>query len=162
MTPMELRRVQSILTTLDPAPSESSACGTTVRCAGDAHRLLAPLLSPRPVEETWAVLLDARHRCIGLAQISVGTLTSSLVHPREVFGPAIRLGAAAILVAHNHPSGDPSPSADDIAVTRRLDEAGAILGIPLLDHVVIGQDGYCSLRDRVSSAPELNESLASR
>ena len=77
---------------------------------------------------------------------SQGTLTASLVHPREVFRPALREGAAALVVAHNHPSGDPSPSAEDQEVTRRLVQAGALLGVPLLDHVVVAERGWTSLR----------------
>ena len=74
---------------------------------------------------------------------------SILVHPREVFRPAVRSGAAAVVVAHNHPSGDPEPSAEDLEVTRRLAETGRLLGIPLLDHVVVGEGAWVSLRERV-------------
>ncbi len=73
------------------------------------------------------------------------------VHPREVFGPAVRLGAAAVIVAHNHPMGDPTPSAEDFAVTRRLKEAGDVIGIPVLDHIVIGKgERFSSLRESVA------------
>ncbi len=96
------------------------------------------------------LLLDGKHRLRRREQVSQGTLTSSLVHPREVFGPAIREGAAALIVVHNHPSGDPEPSAEDLAVTRRLVEVGRILGVPLLDHVVIADAGYVSIRDRIN------------
>ena len=77
-------------------------------------------------------------------------MTGSLVHPREFFGPAVRRGAAAVIAAHNHPSGDPEPSAEDVEVTRRLAEAGRLLGIPLVDHVVVGADRYVSLRSRIA------------
>jgi DNA repair protein RadC len=81
--------------------------------------------------------------------VSVGCLTSSLVHPREVFKPAILAGSAAILAAHSHPSGDPEPSAEDIALTRRLAAAGQLLGIDLLDHIILGEAGrFVSLRER--------------
>lgn len=81
-------------------------------------------------------------------EISRGTLTASLVHPREVFGPAIRMGAAAIILAHNHPSGDTTPSEEDQTVTKRIHEAGMLLGVPLLDHVIIGAGGsYASFRE---------------
>jgi len=76
--------------------------------------------------------------------VSMGTLTASLVHPREVFAPALMLGAAAVVVAHNHPSGDPTPSAEDRATTRRLQRAARLLGFELLDHVVVTKDGYRS------------------
>jgi DNA repair protein RadC len=94
-------------------------------------------------------MLTIRHRVIGLHTVSVGCLTSSLVHPREVFKPAILAGSAAILAAHSHPSGDPEPSAEDISLTRRLAAAGQLLGIELLDHVIIGETGrFVSLRER--------------
>lgn len=94
-------------------------------------------------------MLTIRHRVIGLTTVSVGCLTSSVVHPREVFKPAILAGSAAIILAHNHPSGDPEPSGEDIALTRRLVSAGEILGISVLDHLVIGESyRYVSLKDR--------------
>lgn len=92
----------------------------------------------------FALLLDSRHRLIGEVEVSRGSLNQSLVHPREVFAPALRESAAAILVLHNHPSGDPLPSREDHEVTRRLARAGEILGIRLLDHVVIGAESYAS------------------
>ena len=99
-------------------------------------------------EHFWGLYLSARRRLIHQEVISVGTLTASLVHPREVFKPALEHGAAALLVAHNHPSGDPEPSSEDISLTRRLARAGQVLGIELVDHVIIATDGFCSLRER--------------
>ena len=94
-------------------------------------------------------LLTIRYRVLGLHTVSVGCLSSSLVHPREVFKPAILAGSSAVLLAHNHPSGDPEPSAEDLALTRRLAAAGTILGIEVLDHVVLGEEGrFVSLRSR--------------
>lgn len=113
-----------------------------------AQRLLAPHLRGLDRETFWVVLLDVRHGILDLHRVSEGTLTSSLVHPREVFGPALRAGAAATLVAHNHPSGDPEPSSADLEVTRRLEEAGQLLGVPLVDHLVLGGGGCVSLRSR--------------
>src|SRR5206468_3304473 len=84
-----------------------------------------------------ARLLDRRHRLLRHEMVSQGTLTASLVHPREVFRPALRESAAALLLVHNHPSGDPTPSAEDREVTARLVRAGELLGIPVLDHVVV-------------------------
>ncbi|MEM7306039.1 MAG: DNA repair protein RadC [Planctomycetota bacterium] len=100
-------------------------------------------------ERFLALLLDGKHRLKRIDRVSEGTLTSSLVHPREVFRAAVREAAAAVVVAHNHPSGDPEPSREDLEVTRRLADAGRLLGIPLLDHVVVGQGCFVSLRDRL-------------
>ena len=93
------------------------------------------------------VLLDARQRVLRSEVISQGTLTASLVHPREVFRPALRDAAAALVLVHNHPSGDPTPSAEDREVTSRLARAGEILGIRVVDHVVVAERGFCSLRE---------------
>lgn len=112
-------------------------------------RLLAPEVRGRAKESFHSLLLDTRHRLIERVRVSEGTLTTSLVHPREVFSPAVRRSAAAVVVAHNHPSGDPEPSQEDLRVTRRLIDVGQLLGIPLIDHVVIGGDRYVSLRERM-------------
>lgn len=95
-----------------------------------------------------AIYLDGRHRPIADSVVSIGTATASLVHPREVFQPAIALGACALLIGHNHPSGDASPSAEDLEVTKRLADAGRILGVMLLDHVVWTRGGaFHSIRE---------------
>jgi DNA repair protein RadC len=96
-----------------------------------------------------AFALDGKHRLLRRYMVSVGTLTTSLVHPREVFRPALRFGAVSLVVVHNHPSGDPEPSPEDEEVTRRLVQAGRVLGVPLLDHVVIGEGRYVSLAERL-------------
>jgi len=93
------------------------------------------------------VLLDARHRIMGEERISEGSLTSSIVHPREVFVPAVRESAGAVVFVHNHPSGEPTPSEDDIAVTRRLEHAAELLGIRVLDHVIVGDGEYTSFKE---------------
>lgn len=94
----------------------------------------------------FTLFLDSRSRLIGQTEVSVGCLDTTLAHPREVFEKAIRAGAAAIVVVHNHPSGDPSPSDDDVRLTRRLSEAAKILGIRLLDHVIVTRDSFYSFR----------------
>lgn len=99
-------------------------------------------------EEFHVVLLDTKHRVIGHRVVSVGTLQASLVHPREVFRPAIQLGAASILAGHNHPSGDPTPSDEDRAVTQRLEEVGVWVGIPLVDHLVLGDQSFWSFAEQ--------------
>lgn len=91
------------------------------------------------VEKFWTLCLDRKNRLLRRVEVTSGTATSSLVHPREVFREAIRLGASAVIVAHNHPSGDPAPSRADIQVTRQLRESAGVLGIDLLDHVVLGR-----------------------
>jgi DNA repair protein RadC len=99
-------------------------------------------------EHFLAFYLDAQNKLIERQIISIGTLNASLVHPREVFEPAITLHAASIIVAHNHPSGDIKPSDDDLAITKRLIEAGKILGIELVDHIIFSESGFLSLRDK--------------
>ena len=121
-----------------------------LRSPARVHALLSGALRGLAQETFHVLLLDGKHRLRRHEQVSQGTLTASLVHPREVFGPAVREGAAALIVVHNHPSGDPEPSAEDLAVTRRLLQVGRILGVPLLDHVVIADAGYVSIRDRIS------------
>ncbi|MEZ6197646.1 MAG: DNA repair protein RadC [Planctomycetota bacterium] len=106
--------------------------------------------------EVFEVLdLDARNALCARRRVSMGTLTGSLVQPREVFRGAVLGRAAAVVVVHNHPSGDPSPSREDLEVTRRLVAAGRLIGIPLLDHVVVGDGCYVSLADRgLMDAPD--------
>src|SRR5215470_13836550 len=130
------------------------------RCAGSALPEGTPLRSPEDVfrhfgtrlrrvaqEHFVVVFLDGRHRILGEETVSQGTLTASLVHPREVFRPALRASAAALILVHNHPSGDPEPSPEDRSVTERLSRAGELLGIPVLDHVVVAERGFKSLRN---------------
>lgn len=121
--------------------------GARIRSPEDVHRHFYTRLRDRSVECFLALLLDGRHRVIAEAVISQGTLTASLVHPREVFRPALRESAAAMVLVHNHPSGDPSPSPEDREVTRRLSEAGELLGVRVVDHVVVAERGYHSFRD---------------
>ncbi|MDP3015011.1 MAG: DNA repair protein RadC [bacterium] len=94
-----------------------------------------------------ALYLNARNQLVHKETISIGTLNANLVHPREVFEPAIRHSAANIIVAHNHPSGDPKPSEDDLEITKRLTEAGKIMGVELLDHVIIATNSVFSFKD---------------
>lgn len=102
-------------------------------------------------EHFHALYLDTRRRLLASETVSVGTLEASLVHPREVFRTAVKLSASSILVAHNHPSGDPEPSAEDLALTRRLDRAANLLGIRMVDHLIIAGSDWISLRRRQSS-----------
>lgn len=101
----------------------------------------------RKKEHFLALYLNTRNQVLHREFVSIGTVNASLVHPREVFEPALRVGAIAIILAHNHPSGDPQPSDEDVALTRRLAQAGTLLGIDILDHIVVTAEGYLSLRD---------------
>jgi DNA repair protein RadC len=94
------------------------------------------------------ILLNPRNKIIGISTISIGTLNVSLVHPREVFKDAIVHSAASVVLAHNHPSGDPEPSEDDLKITNKLVESGNILGIEVIDHIIIGKNNFCSFKER--------------
>jgi DNA repair protein RadC len=94
------------------------------------------------------LLLDGKNRIIRRVQISEGSLNQSIVHPREVFSPAVKESAAAVILVHNHPTGDPAPSTEDIAITRRLREAGDIMGIKVLDHIIVGDGEFLSFVER--------------
>jgi DNA repair protein RadC len=118
-----------------------------VRHGGDVAALLREFLGEDPRERFAVVYLDTRHRPIAVHEAHVGTCDGVAVHPREVFGPALLLAATSIVAAHTHPSGDPSPSAEDRLVTDRLRDAGMLLGIQLLDHLVIGSERYYSFAD---------------
>jgi DNA repair protein RadC len=98
-------------------------------------------------EHCLVLALDGKNRLLGVETISVGTLTASLVHPREVMKGLLLANAAAFLMAHNHPSGDPTPSAEDLAITKRIRECADLFGIRLLDHVILGRERYVSLCD---------------
>lgn len=114
---------------------------------GDVAALLTDELRYLKQEHFMILLLDNKNKVIKTETISIGTINASLVHPREVFVKAIRQHAAAVILAHNHPSGDPRPSAEDRAITKRLLESGELLGIPVLDHVVIGGADYVSFKE---------------
>ncbi len=121
--------------------------GQPIRSPADVQRHFRGRLRDHHRESFHVLLLDGRHRLISTEEVSVGTLTASLVHPREVFRDAIRNAAAALVLVHNHPSGDPSPSAEDRSVTERLRSAGLLLGIRVLDHVIVADSGYFSFRE---------------
>lgn len=125
-------------------------CGSrpVVSCAEDVARICAPQLRGCDREHFWALALNTKNQLLRTVEVSVGSLNASIVHPRELFKEAVRLSAASVVVVHNHPSGDPTPSGADIQLTRRLVKAGDVLGIEVLDHVVLGDAGeHASLRD---------------
>jgi len=113
----------------------------------DVYRQFRPLMRDARHEYFLSALLDVKNRLIREVRISEGSLSASLVHPREAFAPAVREPAHAVVFAHNHPSGDPSPSDEDAILTRRLTQAGEVLGIKVLDHVIVGDDDYFSFAD---------------
>jgi len=117
------------------------------RCAAEVFEGYRHRFASVPVEVFLAVLLDVKHRPVREERVSVGVLDASLIHPREVFAAAVRERAAAVILLHNHPSGDPEPSPEDREVTRRLRNAGGILGIPVLDHVIVGDGAFFSFRE---------------
>ena len=112
---------------------------------------MAAYLTPRfdggAVDRFGVVLLDTKHRVVKATVLWVGTLDASLVHPRDVLREATTAGAAVVVMFHNHPSGDPTPSRDDMALTSRLVEAGKLMGIAVLDHVVLGESRYFSFKE---------------
>ena len=118
-----------------------------IKDAGDVADVFLEKLRYRKKERFESLLLDAKGNIISCELISMGDLMSSPVHPRETFQAAVKRGAAAVILVHNHPSGDPTPSDDDIKITKRLKEAGDILGISVLDHVIVGDGNYVSLRN---------------
>jgi DNA repair protein RadC len=122
--------------------------GARFRSGGDIFRHYHMRLRDLRKEQFWAVLLDGKNRVLREERISEGSLTASLVHPREVFAPAIRESAGALVFVHNHPSGDPTPSVEDVEITRRLCAVADLVGIRVLDHVVVGDGVYVSFLER--------------
>jgi len=121
--------------------------GEAFRSSADVFHFYQEQLGGLKKEEFHVLLLDAKNRRIKDVRISEGSLTSSLVHPREVFNPVIRESAAAVILIHNHPSGDPAPSQEDLHITRRLREIGEVMGVRVLDHIIVGKGKYVSFVD---------------
>jgi DNA repair protein RadC len=119
-----------------------------IRSAADAARWLVPAMGTLEREHFRVLVLNTRHEVLAAVDVAVGGLNAAAVHPRDVFTEAVRRRAAAVILAHNHPSGHPDPSPDDLALTRRLCEAGRIVGVDVLDHLVVGHGRYVSLRER--------------
>ena len=112
-----------------------------------AAEFLLPLYGSRPVEQFGVILLDTKHRVLRTTVVSIGTLDASIVHPREVFGAAAAAGAAAVVLFHNHPSGDPKPSEEDVKLTLRLAAAGVLMGITVIDHLILADARYYSFQE---------------
>jgi len=119
-----------------------------IRGPDDVVAVVGPKLRKETREHFLVLLLNARHEVIGRETVSIGSLNASIVHPREVFKPAVLASAASVILVHNHPSGDPEPSEEDLTITKRLVEAGELLGIQVLDHVIVASRGVVSLRSR--------------
>lgn len=122
--------------------------GQPLRSSEDVFHHFRDALEKEKREFFYVVLLNNKNRKLRDVKISEGSLTAALVHPREVYNPVIRESAAAVIFVHNHPSGDPAPSPEDIEITRRLKEVGEVMGVRVLDHIVIGHDRYFSFSDR--------------
>lgn len=146
--PAAAARLLSSLELSRRAAARSAEGRPVVSCAEDVVRICEPQLRGSDREHFWALALNTKNQLLRTVEVSVGSLNASIVHPRELFKEAVRLSAASVVVVHNHPSGDPTPSGADIQLTRRLVKAGDVLGIEVLDHVVIGDCGaHASLRD---------------
>lgn len=118
-----------------------------LRRAEDVYTAFRDLCAAADREHFWTVLLDNKHRIIGVEETAKGSLTCTVIHPREVLKSAVVVSAAALIFVHNHPSGDPTPSREDLEITRRLREVGELIGIRVLDHIVVGHDCYVSMVD---------------
>lgn len=146
LSPKQARRFAALVNVVRKASAEPLQPGSHLNGSGDVYAHFRGLASEL-VETFHAVLLDQKHHVLRTVEISRGTLTASLVHPREVYRPAILEAAAAVLFVHKHPSGDPTPSAEDLAITRRLREVGELIGVRVLDHVIVGRGRYVSFVD---------------
>lgn len=119
----------------------------SLRTPAECGSVLMQLLQDQPCEVFAILCLSTKHRVIAYHEVSRGALDATLVHPREVFKAALLANAAAIVLAHNHPSGEPTPSPDDLQLTRRLVDAGVLLGIEVLDHIIVGEARYYSFKE---------------
>lgn len=118
-----------------------------LRSATDVYAAFRDLCAAADREYFWTILLNTKHKIIGVEEAAKGSLTSTIVHPREVYKSVILANAAAVIFVHNHPSGDPAPSREDLEITRRLRDVGELLGVRVLDHIVVGHDRYVSMVD---------------
>jgi DNA repair protein RadC len=116
--------------------------------AQDVFNYYSDELENKKKEQFYALFLNTKNQIIGEELISVGTLNNSIIHPREVFNPAIKASANSLILIHNHPSGDVKPSKEDIDITKKLENAGSLLGISVVDHVIVGKNSYLSFKDQ--------------
>jgi DNA repair protein RadC len=146
--PAKAAEVQAVFELARRFSEEELRPGARFTSSDEVFRHFHERLRHRKKEVFMALLLDGKNRVIREVQISEGSLTASIVHPREVFVPVVRESAAAVLFVHNHPSGDPTPSREDLEITTRLREAGELMGVRVLDHIIIGSGQYVSFVDR--------------
>lgn len=140
-------QIKAVLEIAKRYAEEPMQQGEPFRSSQDVFQHYREHLGSQKKELFYVLLLDGKNRKIRDVRISEGSLTSSLVHPREVFNPVIRESAAAVILVHNHPSGDPTPSQEDLEITRRLREVGEVMGVRVLDHIVVGKGRYVSFVD---------------
>jgi DNA repair protein RadC len=126
--------------------SSDNQKNTTISSPEDVYEELKARARGKKKEYFWAVMLDTRNTLIRSVEISIGCLDSSIVHPRELYKEAISASASSIIIAHNHPSGNPQASQDDIKLTKRLKESGDIIGIEIVDHIILGEDRFLSMK----------------
>jgi DNA repair protein RadC len=146
--PAKIAQIKASLELARRVGSHKWEPGQSLRSSEDVFRHFRDDLEKEKREFFYVVLLNNKNKKIRDVKISEGSLTASLVHPREVYNPVIRESAAAVIFVHNHPSGDPAPSPEDIEITRRLKEVGDLMGVRVLDHVVVGRDRYFSFNDK--------------
>lgn len=147
--PVKFRQIKAVMETL--TVSEDVAAYLTPDRRYTAPKQVAEIFSflhDEVKEYFFSVHLDGKNRILCLDCVSVGSLNQSIVHPREVFKTALLSSAAAIILVHNHPTGDPTPSSEDMTITRRLKEGGDLLGVRILDHIIVGSDGMTSFVER--------------
>lgn len=144
------RRAKQIISALKLANmlNVPSSEGQVIRSPEDAAKLVMPELRYLKREYFQSLFLDTKNKVIRKETISIGSLNASIVHPRELFRQAIKYASASVIAAHNHPSGDPGPSPEDVQISKRLKEAGEIIGIEFLDHIIIGGNSYVSLKEQ--------------
>ena len=144
---MKLRELTIRYSVKKDGDGQTVMVGRSLTSPRDSAAALVALLEDEPTEVFAILCLTTKYRVIAYHEVSRGTLDSTLVHPREVFKAALLANAAAIIVCHNHPSGDPTPTVDDIEVTRRLAATGQVVGIEVLDHIVVGDGRYYSFKE---------------
>lgn len=145
--PARAARLRACLEIARRVAAAPLAPGVALGGPQDVYDHFGPLLRDMKREHFYFVLLDRKHRILRSVLVAEGSLCEAVVHPREAFAAAVRESAAAVVAVHNHPSGDPAPSAEDVRLTARIEGCGDLLGIPLVDHVIVGAGRYASLRE---------------